>query len=364
MRNYNLDFVRGIAVLGLMYMNAYSFGIFEFGYVPLTLPPVSDSIIEYLSLIFIEGRFRSLFSLLFGVGLYIQWQRYKSTTQLKRRLYWLMFFGLAHGFLLWAGDILFLYGVAGWFILRYLDSDNERLLQRGTGFILLSGITTVLVMYSAPEQIIRRDSAAFLELYHHSANDYSAYFINNLLMNALMLFMMPIITLWMTAGLMLLGIYLHKQQLFIAGLTTRQLLLVFASALMLTSLRIVVQPYHSGVLYALQEPLTIVAALFTAVIYIHFAVLACNNRASTGRVIQQAGRLAFSLYIGQTLMQLLLFKILFVHWVLEFNRIDYWLVATLLVIIQLLLSTLYSRFFQHGPLEYMWRNLIKQKIPA
>jgi uncharacterized protein len=362
MRNYNLDFIRGLAVLGLMYMNAYSFGIFELGYVSLTQPPVSDLIIEYISVIFIEGRFRSLFSLLFGVGLYIQWQRHQSTARLKSRLFWLMLFGLSHGFLLWAGDILFLYGVAGWFIIKYLDSDNALLLKRGCEFILLSGFTTALVMYTAPEQLIGRDSAAFIELYQQSANSYSAYFINNLLMYALMLLMVPIITLWMSAGIMLIGIYLYKQQLFIYGLTNKQLLLAMVTALLLISVRLLIQPYHSGLYYSLQELLTMLAALLMAIIYIHFAVVFCNNRATKGSIIQQAGRLAFSLYISQTLMQLVLFKILFEHWVLAFNRIDYWLVVTLLVMLQLALSSCYYRYFQQGPLEYMWRKLTMLKI--
>lgn len=86
MRNHNMDIIRGVAVLGLMYMNAYFFGLFEFGYVPLTNPPLSDHIIQCFSLIFIDGRFRSLFCLLFGAGLYIQWQRWQSHEKLIKRL--------------------------------------------------------------------------------------------------------------------------------------------------------------------------------------------------------------------------------------------------------------------------------------
>ena len=109
MRNYNMDFIRGVAVLGLVYMNAYAFGIFEYGYSSLTNPPVSDSIIHTLSSVFVDGRFRTLFSLLFGAGLYIQWQRYKSELQLKSRLSWLILFGLAHGFLALEDDTIFSY---------------------------------------------------------------------------------------------------------------------------------------------------------------------------------------------------------------------------------------------------------------
>jgi len=98
MRNYNMDFIRGIAVLCLVYMNGYAFGLMDYIYTPLATPPFSDAVIHTLSSIFIDGRFRTLFSLLFGAGLFIQWQRYKSTIPIKARLYWLIIFGLAHGF--------------------------------------------------------------------------------------------------------------------------------------------------------------------------------------------------------------------------------------------------------------------------
>lgn len=89
MRNYNMDFIRGIALLGLVYMNAYGFGISNMKYTPLSSPPISDAIIHAFNCVFVDGRFRTLFSVLFGAGLYIQWQQYKSTVLIKNRLYWL-----------------------------------------------------------------------------------------------------------------------------------------------------------------------------------------------------------------------------------------------------------------------------------
>ena len=99
-----------------------------------------------------------------------------------------------------------------------------------------------------------------------------------------------------------------------------------------------------------------------AVFYIHLIVKFCNNRAHVGQLIQQAGRLAFTLYICQTLMQLLLYKVLYPQWVLSFNRIDYWIVATGLVSGQLLFTALYCRYYEQGPLEYVWRRLTQAKI--
>ncbi len=361
MRNYNMDFIRGVAVLGLVYMNAYAFGFFEYGYTSLTNPPVSDSIIHIFSTLFVDGRFRTLFSLLFGAGLYIQWQRYKSDVQLKSRLYWLILFGLAHGFLLWAGDILFVYGVSGWYALKYLESDNELLLKRGTAFILLGGVTTGLVMYSAPADIIYRNSEDFISLYNPH---YIDYFISNISMNALMIFIVPIMTMWMCVGIMLIGIYLYKQDVFSKGLNSQQLTVAVIVSIIFSVFRLCISQYNSGFMYAIQELINMFAALGMAALYIHLVVKFCNNSAHVGKLIQQTGRLAFTLYISQTLMQLLLYKVLFTQWVLSFNRIDYWLVATALVALQLLFTFIYSRYFSQGPLEFVWRKLTKAKINA
>lgn len=361
MRNYNMDFIRGIAVLCLVYMNGYAFGLGDYTYTPLANPPFSDAVIQTLSSIFIDGRFRTLFSLLFGAGLFIQWQRYKSTISIKARLYWLIIFGLAHGFLLWAGDILFVYGVCGWWVLKYLDSNNNVLLQKGILFMLLTCIVNFLFLMHMPDESIYRDSKAFSDLYNPL---YIDYFISNLGYNMLAVIAVPFLAFFMFAGIMLIGMYLYKLEVFSRGLTSQQLFVSVSGALTFTSLRLLVSQDNDGLSIAIQELLNAYAALFVAVLYIHLIVKLCNNRAHVGTLIQQAGRLAFTLYISQTLMQLLLYKVLFPHWALSFNRIDYWLVATALVVVQLLFTALYSRFYTQGPLEFIWRKLTQAKISA
>ncbi len=359
MRNYNMDFIRGIAVLCLVYMNGYAFGLMDYSYIPLSTPPFSDTLIHAVSTFFVDGRFRTLFSLLFGAGLYIQWQKVKSTAPLKARLHWLIIFGLVHGFLLWAGDILFLYGVSAWFALKYLQSNNQLLVKRAGEFLLIGCVATGLVLFSAPDEVVYRDSAQYIDLY---SPHYSDYFLSNLGMNILMLVAVPIMIMWLCVGLMLIGIYLYKNEVFSKGLTKPNLIVCIAGAFIFSGMRLYTSKFTGGAGLAIQEFINTFAALFMAVFYIHLIVKFCNNRAHVGQLIQQAGRLAFTLYICQTLMQLLLYKVLYPQWVLSFNRIDYWIVATGLVSGQLLFTALYCRYYEQGPLEYVWRRLTQAKI--
>ncbi|MFK3859681.1 DUF418 domain-containing protein [Pseudoalteromonas rhizosphaerae] len=356
MRNQNMDVIRGLAVLGLMYMNAYSFGLFEFGYVPLQSPPFSDHVIQWVSLSVIDGRFRSLFCLLFGAGLYIQWQRYQQVEQLQKRLKVLAVFGLLHGFLLWAGDILFIYACAGWLVIQYLDASDEMLLKRGWQFLSLAAAITFLIALVDPTLTIYRDSADFLASYNASQGSALTIFVNNSVMFIVMLIALPLITLWMAAGLMLFGIYGYKNKLFETGLTKLSKIRVLSIALLLSAIRISFEYQSSLFISALKEPVSWFAALLTALLIIHFVVMLMTKHDFHFIALQRAGRLALTLYLMQTICLLLLFKVFYPHWVLSFNHLEYYVLVSGLVIFQLSFSVIYSRYFKQGPMEFIWRK--------
>ncbi|WP_348772148.1 DUF418 domain-containing protein [Pseudoalteromonas sp. MMG010] len=344
-------------MLGLVYLNIYTFAIFELDYVASNTPPASDYVITRINVFFLEGRFRTLFSLLFGVGLYIQFQRMSHDKQLKKRLKWLAVFGLIHGFVFWAGDILLAYALAGLYITDYLNDSQSELIKRATRYILVSVLVVFFIILGAPESVLTRESSEFITLYSENFASFTAIIKSNLIMNLFILVMLPLSTMWMCAGLMLVGIYLYKSNVFEKGLSTPVLQLSLAVSILFSILRVLTLNDTGGVVYAMQDIFITVAALFMAMLYLHVGVKFCQSNASKGKLIQATGRLAFTLYISQTLMQLLLFKGLFSQWVLEFNRIDYFIVATLLVIVQLAFVAIYSQFNKQGPLEYVWRKL-------
>jgi len=358
MRNYNMDVIRGIAVLGLMYMNALHFGVFELGYAGLATPPDSDKWLHWTSLVFMEGRFRSLFCILFGAGLYISYQKYQSITLQKSRLFWLGVFGLVHGFLLWAGDILLIYALSGWFCLRYLSADEQTLIGRIKAFLVISALVTFMLMMAEPNEIIYRDSEQYLNLYNESFASLSAHFINNTTMFLIVLLAIPIVILWEVAGLMLVGMLFYKRKIFEHGLSQSQLLWVSVAALSFTVIRLILSGLNSQLAFALQEPINLFAAASVAILYIHIVVRVCVNQQTALQALQCVGRLAFSCYIFQTLIMLWLFKWQFPQWNITFNRIDYFLLVTIVVLMQLFLCHQYMRYFNQGPLEWVWRKLV------
>ncbi len=357
MRNNNIDVIRGVAVLGLMYMNAYFFGLFEYGYVSTELPPVSDHILQIVSLIFIDGRFRSLFSLLFGAALYIQWQRYQNLQVLQKRLKILAYFGLFHGFILWAGDILFIYACAGWLTCKYLDQKDRLIVKRAMQFLVIGAAVSFLLLLIEPSYIVTRADIEYMQSYQNTYASMGALMSANGIAFFIMIIAVPLITMWMSASLMLVGIFAYKKSLFVKGIPKPYVKHTIVAALFFTALRVILEYQSSHLAVALKEPINLFAALFVALLFIHVVVKKWSEGSLFYSSFQCIGRLALSVYIMQTLVLLILFKVLYPSWILIFNRIDYFLLVTFIAILQFLLCQLYSHFFRQGPLEVLWRKL-------
>lgn len=116
-----LDLIRGVAVLGILAVNIASFAGPDSGLFSPNLPvpgSAPDNWLFAFKLLFLEGKMRGLFATLFGASLLLYLERRRAAGEdgvwlQVRRLCWLALFGLAHFFVLWDGDILFLYACVG-----------------------------------------------------------------------------------------------------------------------------------------------------------------------------------------------------------------------------------------------------------
>ncbi|MBT1065551.1 DUF418 domain-containing protein [Bowmanella sp. Y26] len=118
-----LDILRGFALWGILLMNIEWFNrpISEIGQWDESQQGLSLAAGWFVRL-FIEGKFYTLFSLLFGMGFAIMLRHGKATGRdyfawFSRRLTVLFLFGLLHLVFLWSGDILHSYAMAGFILL-------------------------------------------------------------------------------------------------------------------------------------------------------------------------------------------------------------------------------------------------------
>jgi uncharacterized protein len=131
-----LDILRGFALFGVLMDNVFGFtgwGFLTQAHRETLSTWPADGVLGLLEQTFINGKFYSLFSLLFGVGFSIILLRneQKGINPLKifyRRLFILLIIGAGHLFLLWEGDILFLYALIGFILPLFRKCSDKTLL--------------------------------------------------------------------------------------------------------------------------------------------------------------------------------------------------------------------------------------------
>jgi uncharacterized protein len=123
----SLDFLRGIAILGILFINIESFAYpnpwssWKYGF-----ESSMDHHTRFWVYFLTQGKFYTMFALLFGVGFVIFLERVQEKSKaLKamdlyaRRLLWLFVFGVLHAYFIWDGDILYHYAICGFLLLPF-----------------------------------------------------------------------------------------------------------------------------------------------------------------------------------------------------------------------------------------------------
>ncbi|KQN31030.1 DUF418 domain-containing protein [Sphingomonas sp. Leaf38] len=152
-----LDVIRGVAVMGILAANIAAFGLPEFAYMtPASMgwPSTPDLIAWVTTFIVIDGKMRGLFSFLFGASMMLVIDRARArdedpATVHLWRMAWLFVFGIAHLYLLWWGDILTQYALVGAFAFMFVRLPVRWLIGIGLACIAVQMVElTTLVAYA------------------------------------------------------------------------------------------------------------------------------------------------------------------------------------------------------------------------
>jgi uncharacterized protein len=143
----SLDLLRGIALFGILVVNALQyFQPLGLANMPIRFVPEDDAMWPVWGLIhaLFDMKFLTIFSLLFGLGFALQWERAQQGDDgsfkclYLRRLLILAMFGLVHGVFLYAADVLVVYAVAGLVLLAFAAKDAGKLMRGGLILLLIS----------------------------------------------------------------------------------------------------------------------------------------------------------------------------------------------------------------------------------
>jgi len=149
-----IDAARGVALFGVLAVNvvtAFRISIFQqFLPNPFSDAGSLDGFVERFVHFALDMKSFSLFSILFGLGLAMQFERLSRSGHpfyfLTRRLIALLVFGAIHLLLIWNGDILTEYALAGFVVLPLLRLSRSSLATIAASVLALYGILGVFPM--------------------------------------------------------------------------------------------------------------------------------------------------------------------------------------------------------------------------
>ncbi|MTD26473.1 DUF418 domain-containing protein YeiB [Erwinia sorbitola] len=372
-----LDFIRGLAILGILLLNITAFGLPKAAYLNPAwqeLPSLSDFLVWAAMDLFAQAKFLTLFAILFGAGLQLLLPRGKRWIQ--SRLSWLVIFGFLHALLLWEGDILLAYGLTGlvaWRMIRDV-SGTRQLFNTGVMLYLIgSAVLVVLGMASGPNpnsSWLPGAAEVQYETFWRTHGGWEAMFNRlDLLGSALMALAAQYG--WQLAGLMMLGAALMRSG-WLRG--TWSLQHYRRSGLLLVSLGMLIEMVSVALQwhvkwefrwagFFLQVPREISAPLqalgYAALCFGWWPQL---QRFRLTQTVSTVGRMALSNYLLQTLICTTLFN----HFALfnQLDRLQLLLIVPLVWVVNLLFSHYWLRIFPQGPVEWLWRQLTSAGISS
>lgn len=374
----HLDVLRGLAVLGILLVNAPAFAMpFEVSDHPLLSPHPFESDAQaawWTMRVFFQQKFVTLFSMLFGVSIFlVGGERHADSDRgrvLKRRLLWLMAFGVLHGALIWFGDILFVYGLIGLIMMRCRSWAARRLVLWGLSLFLVSTIMMVgaeVATQFAPAGVDTGagTSASVRERITEVRSGLAGAQLANL--KAWLLFALagPIGFGPMSLGLMMWGLALFKLRVLQGGASTRTyLLMALVGALALAVIGWNAQDQIRDGFPAKTRGWDELPN-FTLAAVVTLGYIGTVNLALRGallrpvfRALAPVGRMAFTNYIAQSLIMTTLFY--GGRGLGLFGRLDWpeWTaIVAAIWVVQLIWSPLWLSRFNMGPLEWVWRRL-------
>ena len=397
-RILTLDVIRGIAVMGIFSVNIVGMAMIQSAYF---YPPDYgfdagyDKVMWTLNSILVDGRFRSLFSILFGASMVVVIERAVAAGKKGWQVHYprmivLLLFGLAHYYLLWWGDILANYAMVGmvayffwrlkpkWLLLAavaailFVNGGQmaemvpkmqfvERV-QAGDGTAEEQAKVARMLEGPPPEEFaeqIAEDKAAHASIPAHLAASLEG--------NAKWRPFFGVIGYGPeTLGLMLLGMALLKSG-FLTGAWSRRRYVQVAVLCLGVDLalhayaawRSLESNFAPEVYFPWTQMFVSPFHPVGAVGYAALIILLFSHRSAIADRFAAVGRTAFSNYLGPTLIGTLIFFGTFGGLYGELSRGQAWLIVPPVWAFMLVWSKWWLDRYRYGPFEWAWRSLAR-----
>ena len=358
----HLDTVRGVAVMGILIMNAVSFFFVGAAYFDISSPEnktILDWLVGGFGEVFADQKFMALFSILFGASVLLFCERAAAKGHSPVRLslwrnFLLLLMGLFHESI-WEGDILFVYACCAPVLLLCRKLPPTLLISVGTLLylspIIVSGLAVSVV-----------DPAAFLEVWGNLSIKNPSSDVDLVLLGLMYdVFARAMGMMFIGMGLYANGMLIHANAS--DALFKRSLCLVALGALLSgVGLAWTATQNFSPTAIVHGNIANTVGTVPMALGYL--GLLMWWNEKTSGVLINRIralGKTALTNYIGQTVVCVVLASLLPNEWL---SRTTVFLLIIVIWWAQLYLAEKWLKRYRFGPLEYLWRCATYRRLAA
>ena len=359
-RILSLDLIRGVAVLGILLMNAVSFA---YGMVPYRNISTGGSdtgldwAVAILGEVLVDQKFMGIFSLLFGAGIFLfierAARREKRPTLLNAwRNILLLIMGLVH-MVIWEGDVLTAYAVSAFVLLLLRRLPSRAMIALGVGIFLASVIPALLA-----QSWVNTTDVSLEGLWTPGDESLASASVETQTLGGLVL----LAYLMRALGLILAGAGLYRTGFMQGALSDRfyqrMALGGLGVGLSLATLGVVITylaDYGRDVAFIGEVPNTL-GTIAASLGYMSLIIL--WQRTSGFQWLKErfiaVGRMALTNYLAQTVFGVLILTLLLAG--VEIGRATVLLFILAVWALQLWWSPVWLNRFRFGPMEWVWRT--------
>ncbi len=380
-----LDVLRGFALMGILFANILSWSGIKF----LPIEEIknlgdftTDVFLYHLLKYFVDTKFYTIFSILFGIGFSMQITKYKDEPGFiplyRRRLALLFLIGAIHA-TFWSGDILTLYALVGFVLVMFRNMETKKFFTYSMMLLAVPILLDIVYMFTFAKGLETLPHTA-LKVYPDMspaevvAGFQSGNFITTIQTNLHNLFwrwfdFIPTGRPFKVLALFMLGFYMYKVQFFTGfGAKWKNFIILFVTGLLFTGISIEIggsiaafsKDWHNILHKVLHE----IGQFTLAISYMVLLNLLVKKSPNFfgWYLLKNYGRMSLSSYIGQTVIGILVFyPMIAFGYFGKLSLTDVYTLAIFILAFQIIFSIVWFKFFAFGPVEYLWRCAIYKK---
>lgn len=380
-----IDVLRGFALLGILLVNIQSFSMPD---ATIFNPTAYGDLtglnrwVWILTHVFVEQKFMTIFSMLFGAGILLMTRRVEekglSSVRLhRRRMLVLLAFGLMHAYLIWSGDVLVWYAMCGLLLYRLRKKDARSLVIWGLAMLAVASLLSLFFGWSMrywPPDSVQELTESFQPSSEKIAEDLASYrgnWLREIVYRAphslqSQTFVFAIWGFWRAGGLMLIGMGLFKLGVLSARRSARFYALLAAIGALAGIPAIVYGTwanFDSGwdIRYSFfyGNQYNYWASVLVSFAWVALVMLVCKRGilAPVTTRLAAVGRTAFTNYLAQSLICTTIFYGFGLGLYGRVERKTQVLIVLGVWAVELVVSPLWLRRFRFGPFEWAWRSV-------